>query len=140
MVYRCAMWPSHCAGTHFQKDPVLSLMLCCCLKFSVILSLNSCFVSEVHWDSGACTGAAELRVAAVRIQAQACRHNSRDNLTWHSSALYVPSRDQISKGNCDPGNRGRQEWLPVPAEKGRTARGPLPVSPWSPSLRDGHRR
>lgn len=44
-------------GFYFQKSCTWSLMLCNHhLKFLMVLSLNLCFLNEVQWDSGACTG------------------------------------------------------------------------------------
>lgn len=51
---------------YIQKGPMIDLMVCCLdLEFLIILSLKSCFLSEVWWDNGELTGAKEiLQVAA----------------------------------------------------------------------------
>lgn len=67
-----ALWTCYqCSSTglHDQNgaSPLGWTLHGCCLKFLMILSLSSCFVSKGQWDSGTCCGGLEPRVTHCPI-------------------------------------------------------------------------
>ena len=78
------------ASAVILKGPVLmvSCSVVAVLKFWIILSLSSCFISEVSWDNGVCPGAVDPRFSPLPSQ----------GVSWLPAPLLlqVPSGHQMS--------------------------------------------